>query len=98
ARLRRRRDRAPAHAARADRRARDVAVEARAPAGAQARQHPAVVRVRGAPLVVVGAALLLVVAPAARADGDPASDTLYVGDVFLPLGTGVSKPVASRLA
>ena len=40
ARLRRRRDRAAPHAARADRRARDDARQGRAAAAAQARQHP----------------------------------------------------------
>ena len=46
ARLRRRRDRAAAHAAGAHRRARDVADEARAAAAPQARQHPALVHER----------------------------------------------------
>ena len=44
ARLRRRRDRAAAHASRADRRARDGADEGRAPAAPQARQHSSVAR------------------------------------------------------
>ena len=43
ARLRRRRDRAAAHASRADRRARDGADEGRAAAAPQARQHSALV-------------------------------------------------------
>ena len=46
ARLRRRRDRAAPHAAGAGRRARDGADEARAPAAAQARQHPALAQLR----------------------------------------------------
>ena len=47
ARLRRRGDRAAAHAAGADRRAADRDHEARAPAAAQARQHPALAAVSG---------------------------------------------------
>jgi hypothetical protein len=39
-----------------------------------------------------------VAAAPARADADPASDTLYTGRVFLPLGTTVSPRLAQRLA
>ena len=35
-------------------------------------------------IVQVGLLALLLAAPAARADGDPASDVLYFGNVFLP--------------
>jgi hypothetical protein len=40
----------------------------------------------------------LVFAGVARADADPASDTLYQGRVFLPLETRVSPALAQRLA
>ena len=46
-------------------------------------------------LVLLAAALLG--AGTARADADPASDTLYVGRVFLPLSARVSPELAQRL-
>ncbi len=55
----------------------------------------AMVRARRlAPLVL---ALLLPVAGTARADADPASDVLYVRDVFLPLGATVTPELAQQL-
>ncbi|HZR92634.1 MAG TPA: hypothetical protein VFA44_09570 [Gaiellaceae bacterium] len=49
---------------------------------------------RLAPLVL---ALLLPVAGTARADADPASDVLYLRDVFLPLGATVTPELAQQL-
>ncbi len=47
----------------------------------------------------VALALAAIAAPgAARADADPASDTLYTNDVFLPLSARVSPTLARRLA
>jgi hypothetical protein len=48
------------------------------------------------PLVVV-ACVALVLAGVARADADPASDTLYTGRVFLPLSAQVSPRLARQL-
>jgi hypothetical protein len=48
-------------------------------------------------LVVSLIAAALVVAGAARADADPASDTLYTGQLFLPYSTKVPPPIAARL-
>jgi hypothetical protein len=48
--------------------------------------------------LVLASAVVLTFAAGAWADGDPASDTLYTRDVFLPLSTGVSKPLARKLA
>jgi hypothetical protein len=39
--------------------------------------------------LVLFAALFLIAAPLARADGDPASDVLITQDVFLPYGEGI---------
>jgi hypothetical protein len=47
-------------------------------------------------LIVLAAALAAGLTPAARADADPASDTLYTGNVFLPYEP-VSRPVADEL-
>jgi hypothetical protein len=43
--------------------------------------------VNAARVAVLALAVLVLAAPAARADGDPASDVLYTSDVFLPFGT-----------
>jgi hypothetical protein len=48
-------------------------------------------------VVVAILAAVLCFAGAAQADADPASDTLYVGDVFLPLSARVSPKLARRL-
>jgi hypothetical protein len=47
-------------------------------------------------LIALAAALAAGLTPTARADADPASDTLYTGNVFLPYGP-VSRPVADEL-
>ena len=79
ARLRRRGDRAAPHAAGADRRARDVAHQARAAAAAQARQHPALSRQPGAIRPLTDRLAIRFECPGrgrqdqARADGRPAA-------------------------
>ena len=45
---------------------------------------------------IAAAALGLLAAPAARADGDPASDYLYAYKVFLPYDAKFAKPDASK--
>jgi hypothetical protein len=55
-------------------------------------------RVRRALLTVIVLLASFVLAASARADADPASDTLYMGRVFLPLSTPVSPRLAQRLA
>jgi hypothetical protein len=53
---------------------------------------------RGLRLALVLAAFaVLVVAAPARADGDPASDVLYFGTVFLPYSVPVGKIERQRL-
>jgi hypothetical protein len=47
--------------------------------------------------VVVTLAVALCLTGAAQADADPASDTLYVRDVFLPLSARVSPQLAQKL-
>src|SRR5207245_985963 len=47
-------------------------------------------------LLLAGLALLLA-APAARADGDPASDVLYTQRLFIPFNAPISTSVASEL-
>jgi len=48
-------------------------------------------------LAALVAVLALITAGAARADADPASDTLYSGRVFLPLSAKVSPRLAKEL-
>jgi hypothetical protein len=51
------------------------------------------------PRIAVAAVLVaLVAAGSARADADPASDSLYVGRIFLPLSAKVSPRLARQLA
>jgi hypothetical protein len=54
-------------------------------------------RLRSAGALAVTLAALAA-AGAALADADPASDVLYVNNVFLPLSTPVSQPLARQLA
>jgi hypothetical protein len=49
------------------------------------------------PLIAVAAALALCSAAPALADGDPASDTLLLQDVFLPYAPGVPAPLAKTI-
>jgi hypothetical protein len=55
---------------------------------------PPVARVSCAAVVLV---LALALSGAARANGDPASDVLYVNDVFLPLSAKVTPQLARQL-
>jgi hypothetical protein len=48
-------------------------------------------------LVLVAGLALLLAAPAARADGDPASDVLYTQRLFVPFNAPISTSVASEL-
>lgn len=48
------------------------------------------------PLLLLFAAMLAA-APAARADGDPASDVLLLQDVYLPYAPGVPKPLGTTI-
>lgn len=48
-------------------------------------------------LVAIAALAALLAAPAARADGDPASDVLYTQKLFIPFQAPISTTVASQL-
>jgi hypothetical protein len=48
-------------------------------------------------LLIVAALTVLGAADVARADGDPASDVLYTGKVFVPFDTGVSQGAQETL-
>jgi hypothetical protein len=52
---------------------------------------------RAALSLALMAVALSVAAPLARADGDPASDVLYVGDVFLPYDQIAKPPLSAKL-